>query len=289
MEFKYNEKLAKKLFFIPVLIFAIGAFFLVQNYMHTGSFLKKGLDFQGGVQVSIPHNGKTNTADFVSFLSSKLGTKEIDISTVVSPTTRQQERIIISVSGLKDKDKLVSAASEYLKKELKPNDYSVSLIAPALAGTFWQQAQAAFILAFILMMVVVGVAYRSFGPSVAILVAMLNDLIAILGFMVFLDIKLSLATFAALLMVVGYGVDTNIIMTEKILKDKEGDVYERMGKAMKTAFTMNAATIVSLSALYIFANSIVLKEIAIALLMGVLADIPNTWILNANILLRFKK
>src|SRR3989338_1183352 len=139
------------------------------------------------------------------------------------------------------------------------------------------------------MMIVVGIAYRAVAPSVAILVSTVYDLIAILGFMVFFDIKLTLGTFAALLMIIGYGVDTNIILTEKILKEKEGDVFDRMAKAMRTGLTMSAATIVTLIALYFFAESLILKQIAIALLFGALADIPNTWILNANILMRFKK
>ncbi|HIJ98457.1 TPA: MMPL family transporter [archaeon] len=289
MELKYNYSLAKKLFIIPVVIFVIAIFFLVQNYMQTGSFLKKGLDFQGGVQISLPQKERIDTESFVSFLSSQLGTKEIDVSTTVNPTTRQQERVIVSVSGLKDQEKLVNAVSEFLKKELKPTDYSISVIAPALAGTFWREAQTAFIVAFILMMIVVGFAYRAVAPSVAILVSTVYDLVAILGFMVFFDIKLSLATFAALLMVIGYGVDTNIILTEKILKEKEGDVFDRVGKAMRTGLTMSAATIVSLVALFFFAESLVIKQIAIALLMGALADIPNTWILNALLLLRFRK
>ena len=289
MEFKYNEQLAKKLFFIPIIIFAVAVFFLAQNYVQTGSFLKKGLDFQGGVQLSIPHQGKINTEKFESFLSSKLGTKEIDVSTTVNPTTRQQERVIVSVSGLKDQQKLVSAVSEFLKTELNPTDYSISLIAPALAGTFWREAQIAFIVAFILMMIVIAVAYRTLVPSFAILISTIFDLTAIIGFMVAFDIKISLATFAALLMVIGYGVDANIVLTEKIIKEKEGDVFDRLSKAMRTGLTMSAATMVSLVALFFFAESIVLKQIAIALLFGVLADVPNTWILNANILLMFRK
>ncbi len=289
MNFEYNERLAKKLFFIPVAIFIVAIFFLAQNYVHTGSFLKKGLDFQGGVQLSIPHAEKINTEKFESFLSTKLGTKDIDVSTTVNPTTRQQERILVSVSGLKDTEKIVSSVSEFLKISLKPTDYSINLIAPALAGTFWREAQTAFIVAFILMMIVIAIAYRTLIPSFAILLSTIFDLVAILGFMAVFDIKISLATFAALLMVIGYGVDANIVLTEKIVKEKEGDVFTRLTKAMRTGLTMSAATIVSLAALFFFAESLILKQIAIALLFGVLADVPNTWILNANILLMFRK
>ena len=289
MELKLTDSSSKKLMVVPVAIFIIAIFFLVQNYAQTGSFLKKGLDFQGGVQISFPYKEKIDTESFESSLSSKLGTKDIDVSTTVNPTTRQQERVIVSVSGLKDREKLVNSVDEFLKTSLKPTDYSVSQIAPALAGTFWREAQVAFILAFIFMMIVIGIAYRAVAPSVAILVSTVYDLIAILGFMVFFDIKLTLGTFAALLMIIGYGVDTNIILTEKILKEKEGDVFDRMAKAMRTGLTMSAATIVTLIALYFFAESLILKQIAIALLFGALADIPNTWILNANILMRFKK
>jgi preprotein translocase subunit SecF len=137
------------------------------------------------------------------------------------------------------------------------------------------------------MTIVVGFAYKSVAPSVAIVVATAYDLITIIGFMSFFGIDLTLGTFAALLMMIGYGVDYNIILTEKVVKEKEGDIYERITRAMRTGLTMGAATIITLLALYIFGNSPVLKQIATALLIGTCADITNTWFFNGNLLIWF--
>ena len=98
--------------------------------------------------------------------------------------------------------------------------------------------------------------------------------------------KLSTAGIAALLMLIGYSVDTDILLTTKVLKRKGegGTVFERTVGAMGTGLTM---TITALSASIIGAvliKSDTIKQIMILITIGLLFDMFYTWFQNAGIL-----
>jgi preprotein translocase subunit SecF len=193
---------------------------------------------------------------------------------------------MISVGGDLPQDTIVSSIGSALGISLNSQEYSIRVLGPALASSFWNQAKWAFTFAFIFMAGVVAFHFRKPLPTIAIVISATYDLVIILGFMAMTGMHLSLATIAAVLMIIGYSVDTNILLTTKIIKERDGELFERINRALKTGLTMSASTISVLLALFFVggAYSIVLRQISAILLIGLLADIPNTWMLNANIL-----
>jgi preprotein translocase subunit SecF len=90
-------------------------------------------------------------------------------------------------------------------------------------------------------------------------------------------------------MLIGYSVDTDILLTTRVLKRREGTINERAIDAMKTGFTMAAAAIGSMVALYLVVVYLmpyaqVLGEIAAVLIIGLVADVMVTWLMNLGIL-----
>ncbi len=144
------------------------------------------------------------------------------------------------------------------------------------------------ILGVIMIMLVVFVAFRQLIPSAAIIQAMIFDVIAGLAGMVFLQIPLSLTTLPALLMLIGYSVDTDIMLTSRMLKGKDGTPGERATSSMKTGLTMTGTTLGALIAMIIvsYFNQIeVIYQIAVILFFGLIGDAISTWFMNAPILL----
>ncbi len=90
-------------------------------------------------------------------------------------------------------------------------------------------------------------------------------------------------------MLIGYSVDTDILLTTRILKRKEGTVTQRAKEAMKTGFTMAVTSISAMVTLYLVVIFIIpsaqtLADIAAVLIMGLVADIMTTWLMNLGIL-----
>ncbi|MFQ5886747.1 MAG: preprotein translocase subunit SecF, partial [Anaerolineae bacterium] len=97
-------------------------------------------------------------------------------------------------------------------------------------------------------------------------------------------IELSPGTFVALLLLIGYSVDTDILLTTRLLVRKTGTFEERLSGAMKTGLTMNATTMAAVLVILLASTSVILKEIAVVILIGLMVDLINTWIQNAGIL-----
>ena len=102
----------------------------------------------------------------------------------------------------------------------------------------------AIILAFAFMAAVVIVYFRKIIPSSAIVLAAGADIICTIGIMNLLGITLSTAGIVSLLMLIGYAVDSNILLSTKILKRKIGTVSERIESSLKTGLTMQLTTMI---------------------------------------------
>ncbi len=145
------------------------------------------------------------------------------------------------------------------------------------------------LIAFIFMSITVFIVFRNFVPSMAVILAALSDIIIAAGGMSLFGIPLSLASVGALLLLIGYSVDTDILLTTRVLKRRKGTVTERAITAMKTGFAMAAAAIGSMVALYIIVvffipSAATLQNIAEVLMIGLIADVLATWLMNLGVL-----
>ncbi len=134
-------------------------------------------------------------------------------------------------------------------------------------------------------MILLVLIYLKFSiPSFAVILAALSDIIITLAIVNMMGIKLSTAGIAAFLMLIGYSVDTDILLSTRVLKRKEGTVMDRIYSAMKTGLTMNITTIAALIVGLVLSQSEVISQIMTILLIGLFVDIINTWIQNVGIL-----
>ena len=259
----------KKLMFIPIVIFLLSVGFLALNTVTKGSFIEKDVEMTGGKLISI------------------ITSDRVDIGAV--------ERVVGSAgtvrvaSGITNTI-LIQVPEEYDEKEIiekldfiSIEDYSVKQIGPALGEMFWHQAQLAIFFAFVLMAIVVFVLFRSLVPSSAVVLAAVSDMTITVAIMSLLDIQLSLSVLAALLMLIGYSIDTDILLTSRLLKTT-GSKEEKIKSAMKTGLTMTATTLGALTALYLLSETIVLKQMANVLIIGLVVDVFTTWLTNVGIL-----
>ncbi|MEW6295484.1 MAG: hypothetical protein AB1467_04280 [Candidatus Diapherotrites archaeon] len=166
--------------------------------------------------------------------------------------------------------------------------FQVRSIEPTLGKAFRDNAVFVAIVAFISIIIVVFVAFREFIPSLAIIFAGMFDVLSAMSGMVFFGIPLSLNSIPALLMLFGYSVDTDILLTTRLLKRRERTPRERTIDAMWTGITMTLTALVAVIVMLVFSylyQIIVIFEIAAVLLFGLIGDMIATWMFNAPVLL----
>jgi len=122
-------------------------------------------------------------------------------------------------------------------------------------------------------------------PAFAVMLSAFADIIMTLALVNFLGIKLSTAGIVAFLMLIGYSVDTDILLTTRLLKKHESTNKALFG-AFKTGTTMTITSIIAITTALIVVSSFesVLNQIFTILLIGLGFDLFNTWITNASII-----
>lgn len=161
----------------------------------------------------------------------------------------------------------------------------MSSIATVLAGLFMFYGGMVLNIIAALMGLGLLVVYAKHSvPSIAVILAAFSDIVITLAVTNLLGIKLSTAGIAAFLMLIGYSVDTDILLSTRVLKRTGGSVYDRIINAVSTGLTMNFTTLAAVIIALIFAESAVITQIMTILLIGLFADMINTWFQNTGIL-----
>jgi preprotein translocase subunit SecF len=172
----------------------------------------------------------------------------------------------------------LGANAEFQKRE----------ISPTLGEASFSSSIFITLIGVILIILIVFIAFRQFVPSGAIIQAMIFDVLAGLTGMALLNIPLSLTTLPAILMLIGYSIDTDIMLTSRMLKGKDGTPGERATTSLKTGLTMTITSLAALAVMIIFSYFYqieVIYQISTILFFGLIGDLIATWLMNAPILL----
>lgn len=167
-----------------------------------------------------------------------------------------------------------------------PEHESLASIDATFGASNQSTAVLALIFSFIGMSIVVFVSFRTFVPSMAVVLSAFADMVMTAAVMNLVGIQLTLGTTAALLMLIGYSVDSDILLTTRVLK-RQGKLHDKLAGAFNTGMIMTTTTFAAIMAMFIasyFGGVVIMYEISAVLLIGLAADVLNTWLTNAAIL-----
>jgi len=260
----------KKYMIIPLILLLLSIGFL--GFKTTTSGLDLSIDLRGGTQITIELEEKTTITEIESHLS------EFDAN-IRSSDSFTGQTITIETTQADNAAQII----QIMEQNYKVKGTSQQTVGPALGKSFFSQSQIALLAAFIVMAITVFMIFKVFMPSVYVVFAGFADIVEALAISQLLGIKLSLATFAALLLLLGYSVDTDVLLTTRILKSR-GNLKDKIRKAMTTGLTMTITTLAALTVMWLVVGNGVIKEITSILIIGLLCDALNTWIMNISLL-----
>ena len=138
---------------------------------------------------------------------------------------------------------------------------------------------------FLPLAVVIFIKFRTFIPSFAVVISAFADIVETIAAMTVLGIELSKGSIVALLLLIGYSVDTDIMLTSRLLKQRgQKDMNVIIKNSMYTGFTMTGTTTTAMIVLLLVSTSDLLDSIAIVIIIGLVFDLLNTWITNLSLL-----
>ena len=275
----YN-KYYKLLLLIPAIILIFSFVYMVVFYQTNGDFIYKDISLTGGTTITIYE--KINLDKLEIGISGKLN----DLSTreIYDLITGEQKAVILETKTNATQTKEV--LENYLGYELTDENSSLEFTSSIFSENFYKQLLIAILIAFIFMAIVVFIIFRTVVPSVAVIISAFADILMTLVLIDILGLKMSLGGIIAFLMLIGYSVDTDILLTTRILKRSEGSVNERIFGAFKTGITMTLTSLLAFVVALIIVKSfsMVLAQIFTILVIGLGFDILNTWITNVSII-----
>ncbi len=261
----------KPLIAIPVIITVIALITLSFNG------LEQGIELSGGTIAEIQLQQPLSQTELENIISGGLGINEVNVQLT------GQNQASVEISGEVDPGNLRNVLNG------TASILGFRSVGPVLSAEALNQVYWALAFAFIFMSITVFIIFRNFVPSMAVILAAVSDIIIALGGMSLLGIPLSLASVGALLLLVGYSVDTDVLLTTRVLKRRKGTITQRAIDAMKTGMTMALTSIAAMVTLYIVVillipSAGVLANIAAVLIIGLAADVLVTWLMNLGIL-----
>jgi preprotein translocase subunit SecF len=265
---KYSPK---QLVIIPLALLAISLILLALNTVSTGMPVTPGIDFSGGTAVTVytPDSKDQLQATFVGY----------PLTDISEGVNNGKFLKFGTMDDTKFKELTALISQKY-------PDASINQIGETFGKTLQNQAVIALLFSFIGMAIVIFIAFRTFVPAGAVVLSAFADMVMTAAVMNIVGIPLTLGTVAALLMLIGYSVDSDILLTNRVLK-RQGKIHDKLAGAFHTGIIMTSTTLAAAAAMFIvswFGSVQILWEISAVLLIGLVFDIMNTWLTNAAIL-----
>ena len=274
------DKHYKLLLLIPILILMLSLVYLGIFYSKNGDIIYKDVSLSGGTSITI--NGEINQQQIEPQLREKF--PDISFTSLEDITTGKQIALIIESSA--QTQELQSSIEDILGYELNEENSSIEFTGASLSSDFYRQLITALLISFVLICIVIFIMFRTFIPSIAVIFAIFADIVMPLALINFIGVKLSAAGIAAFLMLVGYSVDTDILLTSRALKTREGSLNSRIFKAFKTGSLMTLTALAAVLPAFFIVTGLPdsFRQIFLILAIGLFADLVNTWLTNASII-----
>ncbi len=215
------EKHYKLLLVLPYIVLLFAIIQIAYQTAHTGDFMYKDVSLKGGMTITIPLDGEFSIEQAAAAMQSAFPGHDISVRNL-----RQGGQITAAIieSDIPDSQAqdVIAEASKFFGRTWQKNEYSVEVFGSSLSNSFFKQTMVSVLLAFSLMGIVVFLYFKSTIPSAAVIIAALCDMIETIAIMNVLGTRISTAGIAAYLMLIGYSIDTDILLTTRVLKRKSG-------------------------------------------------------------------
>ena len=249
--------------------------------------LNWGLDFTGGtlVELSYPNGAEIDS------IRDTLRSEGFEGAQVANFGSNKE--VLIKLPGTIS-DSLGSEIISLLKKQNINEDIDlrrIEYVGPQIGSELRDDGGTAMLIALAFMMLYIAFRFQSRFAGAAV-IALIHDVIIVVGLFSLLQIDSDLTGLAALLAVIGYSLNDTIVVSDRIREniramDSE-DVYEiintslnqTLGRTLVTSLT----TLLVLFSLYLLGGELI-KNFALALIFGVIVGTYSSIYIAANALI----
>jgi preprotein translocase subunit SecF len=264
---------------------------IVSVIFHRG--FNYSIDFVGGslVQLKFEKSVKNDLHKIRSAVASlNYGSPEVK-----SIGAEANNELQITIKKKADLSTIGEELKTVIKQKYPDNSFEVrryETVGPKVGGELKRDAIISLSLALIAILIYI--AFRFYLPfGVACLIPLFHDVIVTAGFFSVFNIEFSLTLVAALLTIVGYSLNDNVIIFDRIRENMKGGlgkktfaqiINESINQTLSRTIITSGITFVVITLLYAFGSETI-KDFALAMMIGVVIGTYSTIYIASPILL----
>lgn len=274
----YDKYTTRQLLAIPFAVFTLAVLVIIGWIALTGAPVELGMVFVGGTEVRIDVSDAASNDPIGEIENTLSGNSD-----TITPVEGTGEYIVTFSHG--------ETTAEQIESDIGGNDAmtlsELSEVSPTLGADAQHTALMGLAAAFVLMSLLVILVFRSPIPAAVIIASAVSNITIAVATMNLVGISLAMGTVGALLMLIGYSVDSDILLNTHVLRGDQPSFNDNVHEAMQPGVTM---TVTSFSAMVVMAITSwlfgigLLAEMGFVLAVGLAADLMNTYLMNVGIL-----
>ena len=264
---------------LSVILIVISIFSLFFNKLNLG------LDFTGGSLIEIRLEKEIDSLEEIRSLLQSLELNDFQVNYFGS-----NRDISIKVPGggeSIDEEAIILNLQEFLNFEVRRQEF----VGPQVGSELRDQGGLGLLAALAVMMVYIMFRFQ-YKFALGALLALIHDVVIVLGFFSFFSLDFDLAVLAAILAVIGYSLNDTIVVSDRVRenfrKKRRSDakiainrsLSQMIGRTLITSLT----TLLVLVALLIFGGETI-SNFSIALIVGVISGTYSSIYIVCNTLL----
>lgn len=236
--------------------------------------LNYGIDFIGGTIITIDLHTTFDTNEVKEI------TDKYDPDATITYSGDNQDTVIISTRqdlSTEQRQEIFNAFKE--KYNLENTDLvSVDTVSASVGSEMTRSAIIAVIVAGALMLVYISFRFK-FTYGLAAILALLFDILAVIGFYSLFKIQVNTPFIAAILTILGYGINDTIVVFDRIRENRELSPGGNLGhvvdvsaaQTIKRSIYTSVTTLLAIGSIYVFGVPDV-KTFALPIIVGVIVS-----------------
>lgn len=273
----YDNYSRRKLLSVPVIVLVLSVAVLVGWFLITGAPVDRGMVFTGGTEVRISVDDSVETPE--EQILNSFNTEPESITEVPGSGSY----IVQFAEGEITPETVESSVSDTEGLGI----LELSQLTASLGGDAQLTAIYGIIGAFGLISLFAIAIFRSVIPAVVIVLSAVSNILVGLAAMNIVGIQLTMGTLGALLMLIGYSIDSDILLNDHVIRGNKDSFTESVHDAMSTGITMTVTSISAMVVMFVLATIFgigLLADMGFLLAIGLGMDLVNTYMLNVSIL-----
>ena len=275
-------KIRRQTTILSIILIVISIYSLFVNKLNFG------LDFTGGSLIEIRLSEDIDSLEEIRELLQSMNLNDFQVNYFGS-----NKDISIKVPGGEtsiDESLLIQNLKQYFDFEVRRQEF----VGPQVGSELRDQGGLGLLAALAVMMIYIMFSFQ-YKFALGALLALIHDVLIVLGFFSFFSLDFDLSVLAAILAVIGYSLNDTIVVSDRVREnfrkkrrsDSEIAINRSLSQMIGRTLITSLTTLLVLIALLIFGGETI-SNFSIALIVGVISGTYSSIYIVCNTLLSLK-